>query len=89
MSASSIAIQDINTSSENIKLNLNNSTAKVLDDRLQGNFVNSNAANVSRRNLTDFEKSLLSKELNFLLTSNRVDKAKLKTELETLGRLSR
>ena len=56
MSASSIAIQDINTSSENIKLNLNNSTAK---------------------------------ELNFLLTSNRVDKAKLKTELETLGRLSR
>lgn len=89
MSASSIAIQDINTSSENIKLNLNNSTAKVLDDRLQGNFVNNNAANVSRRNLTDFEKSLLSKELNFLLTSNRVDKAKLKTELETLGRLSR
>ena len=78
MSASSIAIQDINTSSENIKLNLNN-----------GNFVNNNAANVSRRNLTDFEKSLLSKELNFLLTSNRVDKAKLKTELETLGRLSR
>ena len=89
MSASSIAIQDINTSSENIKLNLNNSTAKVLDDRLQGNFVNNNAANVSRRNLTDFEKSLLSKELNFLLTSNRVDKAKLKTELETLSRLSR
>ena len=80
MSASSIAIQDINTSSENIKLNLNNSTAKVLDDRLQGNFVNNNAANVSRRNLTDFEKSLL---------SNRVDKAKLKSELETLGRLSR
>ena len=89
MSASLIATQDINTSSENIKLNLNNSTAKVLDDRLQGNFVNNNAANVSRRNLTDFEKSLLSKELNFLLTSNRVDKAKLKTELETLGRLSR
>lgn len=80
MSASSIAIQDLNTSSKNIKLNLNNSTVKVLDDRLQGNFVNNNAANVSRRNLTDFEKSLL---------SNRVDKAKLKSELETLGRLSR
>ena len=89
MSASSIAIRDVNTSSKNIKLNLNNSTTKVLDDRLQGNFVNDNAVNVSRWNLTDFEKSLLSKGLNFLLTSNRVDKAKLKTELETLGRLSR
>ena len=89
MSASSIAIRDVNTSSKNIKLNLNNSTTKVLDDRLWGNFVNNNAANFSRRNLTDFEKSLLSKGLNFLLNSNRVDKAKLKTELETLGRLSR
>lgn len=89
MSASSIAIRDVNTSSKNIKLNLNNSTTKVLDDRLQGNFVNDNVVNVSRWNLTDFEKSLLSKGLNFLLTSNRVDKAKLKTELETLGRLSR
>ena len=89
MSASSIAIRDVNTSSKNIKLNLNNSTTKVLDDRLQGNFVNDNAVNVSRWNLTDFEKCLLSKGLNFLLTSNRVDKAKLKTELETLGRLSR
>ena len=89
MSASSIAIRDVNTSSKNIKLNLNNSTTKVLDDRLWGNFVNNNAANFSRRNLTDLEKSLLSKGLNFLLNSNRVDKAKLKTELETLGRLSR
>ena len=43
----------------------------------------------SRRNVTRSEISLLSKGLNFVTTSNTIDKAKLKRELEALGRLLR
>ena len=53
-----------------------------LDNRL-------NVANLSRRNLTGSEISLLSKGLNFVPTSNTIDKAKLKMELEALGRILR
>ena len=45
--------------------------------------------NFSTRNLTDSVIPLLSKILNFVPTSNTIDKAKLKTELETLGRVLR
>ena len=59
----------------------------MLDNILQGNYVSKNVVNLSRLNLTDSEISLLSKGLNFVRTSNRIDKAKLKTELEALGRI--
>ena len=59
----------------------------MLDNILQGNFVSKNVVNLSRLNLTDSEISLLSKGLNFVRTSNSIDKAKLKTELEALGRI--
>ena len=49
-------------------------------NRLQGNFVGKNVVNLSRRNLTGSEISLLSKGLNFILTSNTIDEVKLKTE---------
>ena len=39
--------------------------------------------------LTESEISLLSKGLNFVPTSNTIDKAKLKRELEALGRMLR
>ena len=52
----------------------------MLNDRLQGNFVGKNVVNLSRRNLTGSEISLLSKGLNFVPTSNTIDKAKLKNE---------
>ena len=61
----------------------------MLDNRLHGNFVSTKVLNLSRRNLTGSEISLLSKELNFVPTSNTIDKAKLKTELEALGRILR
>ena len=64
-------------------------SVKILDNRLQGNFVSKNVVNLSRRNLTGSEISLLSKGLNFVPTSKTVDKAKLKMELEALGRLLR
>ena len=61
----------------------------MLNDRLQGNFVSKNVVNLSRRNLTGSEMSLLSKEFNFVPTSNTIDKAKVKMELEALGRILR
>ena len=61
----------------------------MLDKRLQGNCLSKNVVNLSRRNLTDSEISLLSKGLNFVPTSSTIDKAKLKTELEALGRILR
>ena len=54
-----------------------------------GNFVSKNVVNLSRQNLTDSEISLLPKGLNFVPTSNTIDKAKLKTEIEALGRVLR
>ena len=45
--------------------------------------------NLSRRNLTVSEISLLSKRLNFVPTSNTIYNAKLKMELEALGRILR
>ena len=45
--------------------------------------------NLFKRNLTGCEISLLSKGLNFVPTSNTIDKAKLKTELEALCKILR
>ena len=86
---SSVEMRDVNTSSLDNKLNVKDNVAKMLDNRLQGNFVSKNVVNLFRRNLTGSEISLLSKGLNFVLTSNTIDKAKLKTELEALGRILR
>ena len=61
----------------------------MLNNRLQGNFVSKNVVNLSRQNLTGSEISLLSKGLNFVPISNTIDKAKLKIELEALGRILR
>ena len=61
----------------------------MLNNRLQGNFVSKNVVNLSKQNLTDSEISLLPKGLNFVPTSNTIDKAKLKTEIEALGRVLR
>ena len=84
---SSVEIPNVNTSSIDSKLNVKDNAAKMLDNRLQGNFVGKNVANFSRRNLTSSEMSLLSKALNFVPTSNTIDNAKLKTELEALGKI--
>ena len=67
------------------KLNVKDNAAKMLDSRLQGNFLSKNVANLSKRNLTYFEISLLSKGHSFVPTSTTIDKSKLKKELEALG----
>ena len=65
--------------------NINN-IATYKGERLEGKFFSSNVINLSRRNLSEAEISLLSKGLKFVPTANKIDRAKLKTELEEYGR---
>ena len=58
-------------------------------NRLEGKFVSKNVINLSRRNLSSAEISLLSKGLKFVPTANKIDQAKLKRELEEYGRKRR
>ena len=46
--------------------------------RLEGKFVSKNVVNLSRKNLSQFEVSLLSKGLKFVPSTNKIDWAKLK-----------
>ena len=64
---------------------IDDNRAKLKDNRLEGKFVSKNVINLTQRQLTKSEISLLSKGLTFVLTPNRIDKAKLKQELEVLG----
>ena len=53
---------------------------------LEGKFVSKNVINLSRRSLSTPEISLLSKGLKFASSANKIDRAKLKRELEEYGR---
>ena len=57
--------------------------------RIKGRFVSKNVVNLSKWKLTKAEISLLSKGLKFVPTSNHINKAKLKMELEAYGRMLR
>ena len=59
--------------------NINN-IETYIGERLEGKFVSSNVINLSRRNLSEAEISLLSKGLKFVPTANKIYRAKLKTE---------
>ena len=65
--------------------NINN-IGKYEGERLDGKFVSSNVINLSKRNLSQAGISLLSKGLKFVPTANKIDRAKLKTELEEYER---
>ena len=65
---------------------IDDNRAKLKDNRLEEKFVSKDVINLSQRQLTKSEISLLSKGLKFLPTPNRIDKAKLKQELEVFGR---
>ena len=69
-------------------LNEEGNEAKILNGRLKGKFVSKNVVNLSKRKFSKSEISLLSKGLKFIPTSNTIDKAKHKTELEAFGRMS-
>ena len=63
-----------------------NNIASQIRVRLEGKFVSKNVINLSRRNLSAPEVSLPSKDLKFVPTANKIDRAKLKTELEEYSR---
>ena len=63
-----------------------NNIVSQIGERLEGKFVSKNVINLSRRNLSASEIPLLSKCLKFVPTANKIDHAKLKTELEEYGR---
>ena len=63
-----------------------NTIATYKRERLEGKFVSSNVINLSRRNLSEAEISLLHESLKFVPTVNKIDRTKLKTELEEYGR---
>ena len=61
----------------------------TLNGRIGGKFVSKNVVNLSKRKLAKPEISLLSKGLKFVPTSNHINKARLKMELEAYGRMFR
>ena len=71
-----------------IKLNVNDNAAKMLDNRLQRNFVCKNVVNMSRQNLIVSEIFLLSKGIYFVPNSNTIVKVNPKTELEAFDRIA-
>ena len=77
--------EDIINNSE-VAQEIDDNRAKLKDNRLEGKFVSKNVINLSQRQLTKSEILLLSKGLKFVPTPNRIDKAKLKQELEVFGR---
>ena len=77
--------------SKNIEeeINANGNQAILLENGFKGDFVSKNVVNLSKRNLSDAEISLLSKELNVVPRCNNIDTAKLKIELVSFGRMLR
>ena len=77
----------LNNSFENnfIENDLNNSINHS-GSRLKGKFVSPNVFNLSKRQLSESEISLLSKGLEFIPTPKSVNRVKLKEELQVFGR---
>ena len=75
--------------SENIEgeRNINGNRAVVLENSLKNKFDIKNVVNLPKRILNDVGISLLSKELNFVPTCNKIYNAKVKMELEAFGRM--
>ena len=61
-------------------------TTSLKKTRSEGKFVSKNVINLSRRILSRYAISLLSKCLKFVPSANKLDRAKLKRELEEYGR---
>ena len=69
--------------------NVQGNEAEMCDGQLKGKILIENVINLSKRDLSENEISLLSKGLNFIPTCNKVDVARLKLELEQFGRMLR
>ena len=65
--------------------NQNSNTASLNKTKLEWKFVSKNVAHLSRRNLFRSDISMLSKGVKFVPSANKIDRAKLNTELEEYG----
>ena len=74
------------SSKVNKVLNESENVAMFRGNRLEGKFVSKNVINLTRRNLSSAEISLLLKGLKFVPAANKIDQAKLKREVEEYGR---
>ena len=63
-----------------------NGSEEISTDRIDGKFVSKNVVNLSKRDLNTAEISLLSKGLKFIPTTNTINIAKIKENLEAFGR---
>ena len=77
-------LSEDNSNDPEVTQETDDNKAKLEDNRMEGRFVSKNVINLSQRQLTKSEISLLSKGLKFVFTPNRIDKAKLKQELGVL-----
>ena len=64
----------------------NDEVAMFRGNRREDKFVSKNVINLSRSNLPSAEIALLSKQLKFVPTANKIGQAKLKRELEEYGK---
>ena len=68
------------------KISRNSNITFLNKTRLEVKFVSKNIINLSSKNLSRSEISLLFKGLKFVPSANKIDRAKLKRELEEIGR---
>ena len=84
----SLVVNNKSFNNESVNIEETNA-AELLNGRFQGKFVSKNVVNLSSRELSASEISLLSKGLKFVPTPRGVNRAILKQELETFGRILR
>ena len=72
--------EDLSEPSKQLENHQDSNTDSLNKTRLEGKFVSKNVINLSRRNISRSEISLLSKGLKFVPSANKIDRAKLKRE---------
>ena len=79
-------LSEENSNDSEVAQEIDDNKTKLKDNRLEGKFVSKNVINLSQRQFTKSEISLLSKGPKFVPTPNRIDKAKLNKSWRFLGR---
>ena len=81
-----LAVQKTSTIVKRMQCFEKNNIASEIGVRIECKFESKNVINLSRRNLSSSEISLLSKFLKIVPTANKKNHAKLKAELEEYGK---
>ena len=76
--------EDLSEPGKQLDNHQDSNTVSLIKTRLEGKFVSKNVINLSRRNLSRSEISLLSKSLKFVSSANKIDRAKSE---EKVGRI--